>query len=105
MRKLFLPFHRTRLFAFHRGISTKPGVPRASHQPFAIALSFLHLHQPLSATAVISFPVATVSRSSTLMAGKSQVLPADTWVRSSVMERKLEDLVRDGLLRLRASRS
>jgi hypothetical protein len=39
------------------------------------------------------------------MAGKSQVLPADGWVRSSVTERKLEDLVRDGLLRPRASRS
>jgi hypothetical protein len=39
------------------------------------------------------------------MAGKSQVLPADAWVRSSVTERKLEDLVHDGLLRSRASRS
>jgi hypothetical protein len=79
MQKLFLPFCRTRLFAFHRGISTEPRVLRASHQPFAIALSFLLLHQPLSATTVISFPIATVSRSSTLMAGKSQVLPADAW--------------------------
>jgi hypothetical protein len=105
MRKLFLPFHRTHLFAFHRGISREPGVPRASHQPFAIALSFLRLHQSLSATAVISFPVATVSRSSMLMAGKSQVLPADVWVRSLVTKRKLEDLVRDGLLRPRVSRS
>jgi hypothetical protein len=32
------------------------------------------------------------------MAGKSQILPADAWARSSVMERKLEELVRDGLL-------
>jgi hypothetical protein len=32
------------------------------------------------------------------MAGKSQVLPANAWVHSSVTERKLEDLVRDGLL-------
>jgi hypothetical protein len=39
------------------------------------------------------------------MAGKSQVLPTDAWVRSSVMERKLEELVHDGLLRSRASRS
>jgi hypothetical protein len=39
------------------------------------------------------------------MAGKSQVLPMDAWVRSLVMERKLEDLVHDGLLRPRASRS
>jgi hypothetical protein len=28
-----------------------------------------------------------------IMAGKSQILPADTWARSSVMERKLEELV------------
>jgi hypothetical protein len=39
------------------------------------------------------------------MAGKSQILPADTWARSSVTERKLEELVRDGLLRPRASRT
>jgi hypothetical protein len=39
------------------------------------------------------------------MAGKSQILPADAWARSSVIERKLEELVSDGLLRSRASRS
>jgi hypothetical protein len=39
------------------------------------------------------------------MARKSQILPADAWARSSVMERKLEELVRDGLLRPRASRN
>jgi hypothetical protein len=38
------------------------------------------------------------------MAGKSQVLPADAWVHSSVTERKLEELVCDGLLRPRMSR-
>jgi hypothetical protein len=38
------------------------------------------------------------------MARKSQVLPADAWVHSSVMERKLEELVRDGLLRPMVSR-
>jgi hypothetical protein len=37
------------------------------------------------------------------MAGKSQILPADAWARSSVTERRLEELVRDGLLRPRAS--
>jgi hypothetical protein len=37
------------------------------------------------------------------MAGKSQILPADGWARSSVTERKLEELVRDGLLRPRTS--
>jgi hypothetical protein len=39
------------------------------------------------------------------MAGKSQILPADAWARSSVTERRLEELVRDGLLRPRASRT
>jgi hypothetical protein len=39
------------------------------------------------------------------MAGKSQILPANAWARSSVTERKLEDLVRYGLPRLRASRT
>jgi hypothetical protein len=39
------------------------------------------------------------------MAEKSQVLPAGAWVRSSVVERKLEELVHDDLLRPRASRS
>jgi hypothetical protein len=62
MRKLFLPFHRMRLFAFYRGISTEPRVPRAPHQSFMIALSFLHPHQPPSAAAVIPSPVTTVTR-------------------------------------------
>jgi hypothetical protein len=39
------------------------------------------------------------------MVGKSQILPMNMWARSSVMERKLEELVHDGLLRPRASRS
>jgi hypothetical protein len=39
------------------------------------------------------------------MASKSQLLPADEWVASLVMERRLEELVRDGLLRLKTSRS
>jgi hypothetical protein len=39
------------------------------------------------------------------MAGKSQILPADMWAHSSVIERKLEELVHDGLLRPRVSRS
>jgi hypothetical protein len=39
------------------------------------------------------------------MAGKSQILPADAWAHSSVTEWKLEELVRDELLRLRASRT
>jgi hypothetical protein len=32
------------------------------------------------------------------MAGKSQTLPTDAWAHSSVTERRLEELVRDGLL-------
>jgi hypothetical protein len=39
------------------------------------------------------------------MAGKSQILLADDWAASSVTERRLEDLVEDGLLRPRTSRS
>jgi hypothetical protein len=39
------------------------------------------------------------------MAGKSQILPTDAWARSSVTERRLEELVCDGLLRPRASRT
>jgi hypothetical protein len=62
MRKLFLPFRRMRLFAFYQGISTEPGVPRAPHQSFAIALSFLRPHRPPSTAAVIPSPVATVTR-------------------------------------------
>jgi hypothetical protein len=38
------------------------------------------------------------------MARKGLVLPADSWVRSSVTEKKLLELVRDGLLCLRTSR-
>jgi hypothetical protein len=39
------------------------------------------------------------------MASKSQLLPADDRATSSVTERRLEELVRDGLLRPRTSRS
>jgi hypothetical protein len=62
MQKLFLPFRRMCLFAFYRGISTESRVPRAPHQSFAIALSSLRLHQPLSAAAVVPSPVAIVTR-------------------------------------------
>jgi hypothetical protein len=41
----------------------------------------------------------------TTMAGKSQILPTDAWARSTVTERKLEELVHDGLLWPRASRT
>jgi hypothetical protein len=39
------------------------------------------------------------------MAGKSQLLPADAWANSSVTERRLEELVCDGLLRPKTSRT
>jgi hypothetical protein len=39
------------------------------------------------------------------MAGKGQLLPADDWAASSVTERRLEELVDDGLLRPKMSRS
>jgi hypothetical protein len=38
------------------------------------------------------------------MAGKSQVLPVEAWIRSSVTKRKLQELVGNGLLRPRTSR-
>jgi hypothetical protein len=38
------------------------------------------------------------------MARKSQVLPVEAWIHSSVMEKWLQELVRDGLLRPRTSR-
>jgi hypothetical protein len=38
------------------------------------------------------------------MVGKSPVLPADPWIRSSVIEKKLQELVHDGLLCPRTSR-
>jgi hypothetical protein len=37
------------------------------------------------------------------MAGKSQVLPAEAWIRYLVMEKKLQELVGDGLLWPRTS--
>jgi hypothetical protein len=105
MRELFLPFHRIYPLVFRRGISTEPRVPHAPPQAFCDCPFF-----PLCSSAILRrrrhlFPHHRPKLISTLMAGKSQVLPADVWVRSSVMERKLEELVRDGLLRPRASLS
>jgi hypothetical protein len=37
------------------------------------------------------------------MASKSQLLPADAWAASSVTEKRLEELVHDGLLRPKTS--
>jgi hypothetical protein len=39
------------------------------------------------------------------MVCKSQILPTDAWAHSSMTERRLEELVRDRLLRPRASRT
>jgi hypothetical protein len=39
------------------------------------------------------------------MAGKSQLLPADAWANSLIIERRLEELVRDRLLRPKTSRT
>jgi hypothetical protein len=39
------------------------------------------------------------------MAGKSQLLLADAWANSSVTEKRLEELVRDGLLRPKMSQT
>jgi hypothetical protein len=98
MRELFLPFRWICPLVFHRGISTEPRVPHAPHRPFVIA-PFL----PLRSSAVLRrrhrlFPHRRRKLILTPMAGKSQVLPVDAWVHSSVMERKLEELVHDGLL-------
>jgi hypothetical protein len=54
--------------------------------------------QPPSTAAVFPSSAVAARRFSTTMAGKSQILPTDTWAHSSVMEKKLEELVRDGLL-------
>jgi hypothetical protein len=69
---------------------------------------------PSSPPFAILHPSATVQRHRrsftcaiplTTMAGKSQILPMDAWAYSSVMEKKLEELVRDRLLWSRASRT
>jgi hypothetical protein len=39
------------------------------------------------------------------MAGKRQLLPADAWDNSSIMERRLEELVHDGLLQPKTSQT
>jgi hypothetical protein len=38
------------------------------------------------------------------MAGKSPFLPTDPWIHSTVTEKKLQELISDGLLRLRTNR-
>jgi hypothetical protein len=92
-------FCRIRPLAFHRGISVRSGVlcaPPTGHLHFALFLlvrpsAALHHRRHL-------FLGRRCTPFSTTMAGKSQILPADAWARSSVTERKLEELVCDGLL-------
>jgi hypothetical protein len=98
MRELFLPFRRIRPLVFHRGISTRSGVPYAPHRPFAIAPFLLVRPSAILRRRRHLFPRRRRTLLSTPMAGKSQILPADAWARSLVMERKLEELVRDGLI-------
>jgi hypothetical protein len=98
MRELFLPFRRFRLLVFHQGISIGLRVPYSPHRPFAFA-PFLLVH-PSAALHYRRhlFPCRRRMLLSITMVGKSQILPTDTWACSSVTERKLEELVHDGLL-------
>jgi hypothetical protein len=94
-----------RPLAFHRAISVRPGVLYTPYRPFASlpSLPSLCALQPPSIAVIAPSSAAAACRFPTTMAGKSQILPADTWARSSVTERKLEELVHDGILRPRAS--
>jgi hypothetical protein len=90
----------TRPLAFHRGISVRPRVPYTPYRPF-VSLPSLPSScalQPPSTATVAPSSAVIARRFLTTMAGKSQILPMDTWARSSVMERKMEELVCDGLL-------
>jgi hypothetical protein len=59
--------------------------------------AFIQRHRRRPPSVRTAFPAS--------MAGKGQILPADDWTASSVTERRLEELVEDGLLRPRMSRS
>jgi hypothetical protein len=78
------------VFAFFAFLAFFASFAPFSHRPLPPLL--LHLPSPRAV-----FPIT--------MAGKSQILPADAWARSLVTKRRLEELVRDGLLRPRASRT
>jgi hypothetical protein len=59
MREVFLPFRRIRPLVFHRGISTRSGVPCAPHRLFAFLPSFsLCALQPPFTAAVTSSSAA-----------------------------------------------
>jgi hypothetical protein len=101
-----------RPLAFYRDISVRPGVPYAPYRPFASLpsspssppLPFLPFNHRPPPSSLLRLPSPRAVFPTT-MAGKSQILPVDTWARSLVMERRLEELVHDGLLRSRASRT
>jgi hypothetical protein len=78
-------------------------MPPIGHLHICLPCSLCALQPP--STAVVASSSAAARRFLTTMAGKSQILPTDAWARSLVTERKLEELVRDGLLRPRASRT
>jgi hypothetical protein len=107
MKKLFLPFCSP--VGLPSGYKSKAWGSVYPYRPFALlpSLPFFAPFDILRPTAIVQrrryFFARTVPL--TAMAGKRQILPADAWARSSVTKRKLEELVRDGLLRPRASRT
>jgi hypothetical protein len=106
MRELFLPFSPDSPVGLPWGYKYEvrgPMCPPTCHLHFSLFLlmrpsAALHRRHHL-------FLCCRRTPFLTIMAGKSQILPVDAWARSSVTERKLEELVRDGLLRPRASRN
>jgi hypothetical protein len=106
MRELFLPFSLDPPVGLPYGYKYEvrgPMCPHTGHLHFALFL----LVRP-SATLYRRRHLFLGHRRTlflTTMVEKSQILLVDAWARSSVMERKLEELVHDGLLRLRASRN
>jgi hypothetical protein len=68
------------------------------HRPFAFAPFLLVRPSAILRRRRHLFSCHRRTLFSTTMVGKSQILPADAWARSSVTERKLEELVHDGLL-------
>jgi hypothetical protein len=98
MRELFLPFRRFHPLVFHRGISTRSEVLCAPTGHLCFALFLLVCPSAAFHRRCHLFPCRHRTLFSITMVGKSHILPADAWARSSMTERKLEELVRDGLL-------
>jgi hypothetical protein len=76
-------------------------MPSTGHLHLCLPCSLCALQPP--STVVVASSSAATRHFPTTMAGKSQILPTDVWAHSLVMERKLEELVHNGLLRPRAS--